>query len=321
MVLLATTNPDSPVKEVSGLEPSIAEASMAKGVGDASTTQVSASAAVVKLPLITRCWNAVPGVAVAILRVVLGITTWIWDCMSAPFRSELVVSEIDLLCRDTLLVLSDLLIEAKNSPPETASEVEMGHTQIRNVYNMLNPFVKRMIQAQILICIRVDHHFYRNDNKTLNLNEDGTVDIIEADQYYEIPRMIDAIAHGLPSSQLTLLEEELSNAITDETRVELLWKMMRITPSNLDLQITTDVLNTRVLLAFDGFRNSLKEDIYVQVRAAFRAHSPRDECHVEIGGIVVSIDHANFPVWALRSEPCDFRIMAALSEVKAGLNT
>ncbi len=320
MALLVTTNPSCLVKEDFELDPPLVETSIAKGVGNASTTQVSASGAIAQLPFITRCWNAVTGVALAIWKVVSGVSTWIWGYISAPFRRELVVSEVGLV--DNLGVLADLLIQAKCSPPKTDSEVEMGHAQIRNVYDQLNCCVKERLQREVFLYMRRENKHNKNQ-KTWELNEDGTVDIIDAYQYHDIqvPRMINDMVKDLPSSKLTIIENKLSNATTDKTRIELLLEMIQITQSDLDPQMTSDVLNTRVLMAFDAFRDSLKEEIYVQIQTFSRSPFRREERPIEVGGIEVSIDDDHSPVLAVRRNPRGWMMITALSAVKKGLGS
>ncbi len=324
MALLVTTNPSCLVKEGFELEPPLVETSISKGVGNASTTQVSASGAIAQLPFITRCWNAVTGVALAIWKVVSGVSTWIWGYISAPFRRELVVSEVGL--GYNLGVLAELLIQAKCSPPKTDSEVEMGHAQIRTVYDQLNFCVKEHLQREVYLCMLMENKHNKNQ-KTWELNEDGTVDIgdiIDAYEYHDIqvPRIIKDTVKALPSSKLTIIENKLSNAITDKTRIELLLGMIEIIeiiPSDLEPQMTNDVLNTRVLMAFDAFRNSLKKEIYVQIQTFSRSSFRREERPIEVGGIEVSIDDDQFPVLAVRRNPCGDMMIRALSAVRDGL--
>ncbi len=318
MALLVTTKPSCLVKEGFELEPPLVETSISKGVGNASTTQVSASGAIAQLPFITRCWNAVTGVALAIWKVVSGVSTWIWGYISAPFRRELVVSEVGL--GYNLGVLAELLIQAKCSPPKTESEVEMGHAQIRTVYDQLNCCVKKRLQRNLDSCMLLANQNNKNQ-KTWKLNEDGTVDIIDAYQCHniQVPRMIHDMVEDLPSSKLTIIENKLSNAITDKTRIELLLEMIKIRPSDLDPQMTNDVLNTRVLMAFDAFRNSLKKEIYVQIQTFSRSSFRREERPIEVDGIEVSIDDDQFPVLAVRRNPCGDMMIRALSAVRDGL--
>ncbi len=323
MALLVTTKPSCLVKEGFELEPPLVETSISKGVGNASTTQVSASGAIAQLPFITRCWNAVTGVALAIWKVVSGVSTWIWGYISAPFRRELVVSEVGL--GYNLGVLAELLIQAKCSPPKTDSEVEMGHAQIRTVYNQLNFRVKERLQREVYLCMLMENKNNKNQ-KTWELNEDGTVDIgdiIDAYQYHDIqvPRIIKDMVKALPSSKLTIIENKLSNATTDKTRIELLLEMIKITQSDLDPQMTSDVLNTRVLMAFDAFRDSLKEEIYVQIQTFSRSPFRGEERPIEVGGIEVSIDDDHSPVLAVRRNPRGWVMITALSAVKKGLGS
>ncbi len=284
----------------SGLLGETASASKSEvtGVDSMSSTQVPASESTMK-----SCWNAVTDAAGAIWSFVLGITRWILDCMSAPSRSEVVVNEVGVSTVHDLLEAAHLFTALKNSHP--GSETKALLPKITTAYNKLNPLVKQALQTKILSCMSA--------GDTYVLNKDGTVDIIDAAQHLNMPDIIIEMTQQFPSVQLNSVEERFAKAITDATKVTLLYEALEIEPSDLDSQITHDVLNTRVFAIFDGFEDLLKINIYAQIRTSFRRRDYHDNYLIKINGIDVSIADDNFPVLAFRSDPRDDRIMDALS--------
>ncbi len=276
-----------------------------KGVDSVLSTQVSASGAS-KSTFMTSCWNAVIDAAVAIWRVISGIPRRIWDCVSAPFRREVDVSE----GRDLIEVVN-LLTELKHSKPGSKTKIKALHTQIRTAYNKLNPLVKQALQTKILSHVP--------ENGIYGKHEDGTVDIIDATQYCNMPQLTKKLVQDFPSCQLSRIEESLSNGITEETRVGLFLDMLRIKPSDLDPQITYDFLNTRVFAVFNGFRDPLKGFIYGQIRSSFREIDDGNKGVISLDGIEVSISASDFPALAFSSNPRNSRVIKALSVVRDSL--
>ncbi len=281
-----------------------------KGVNSVLSTQVPASdesdaSELTLLTFMTSCWNAVTDAAGAVLKVVSGIIRWIWNCMSAPFRSEVGVSKVHDLLE---LVGLFLLIKDKT---QANSEMESVHTQIRTAYNKLDPLIKQALQTRILEC--------RSSGDTFGKNEDGTVDIIDAASYLNMPNLITEIAQHIPSLQLEAIEEKLAKAITDETRVELLLQALQIELSAADPQMTNAVLNARMFAIFNGFENSLKETISVQIRMDFSRSDYSNKGVIDLDGINVSITDDQFPLLAFKNDSRDFRITGALSRVRDSL--
>ncbi len=101
----------------------------------------------------------------------------------------------------------------------------------------------------------------------------------------------------------------------------MLLQALQIKLSAADPQMTDDVLNTRMFAIFDGFEESLKETISVQIRMAFIRRDCLHKGFIDLDGINVSITDAQFPVLAFRNDSRDFRIMDALSRVRDGLKT
>ncbi len=200
-----------------------ASKSEVEGVDSMSSTQVPASESTMK-----RCWNAVIDAARAILRVLSGIPRWIWDCMSAPSRSEVGVNEVgvnevgvnkvdvnkvdvnkvDVNKVDVnevgvnevgvsrvddfmeLARLFRLLDESILSPSET----ENLHTQVRTAYDKLDSLRKQTLQTDIL------GHVENDDNMKDIIGEDGTVDMIDVSRFLHMDRVIIRIAKTFPVS-------------------------------------------------------------------------------------------------------------------------
>ncbi len=99
----------------------------------------------------------------------------------------------------------------------------------------------------------------------------------------------------------------------------MLLAALEIESSDLDPQMTDDVLNTRMFAIFDGFEESLKETISVQIRMAFIRRDCLHKGFIDLDGINVSITDAQFPLLAFRNDSRDFRIMDALSQVRDSL--
>ncbi len=175
-----------------------ASKSEVEGVDSMSSTQVPASESTMK-----RCWNAVTDAARAILRVLSGIPRWIWDCMSAPSRSEVGVNEVDVnevdvnevgVSRvDDLMELAHLF-QVINKNTQSQSETESLHTQVRTAYNKLDSLGKQALQTRIL------NHVDRSDRMKGIIGDDGTVDMIDASRFLCMDELIMRIAENFSVS-------------------------------------------------------------------------------------------------------------------------
>ncbi len=175
-----------------------ASKSEVEGVDSMSSTQVPASESTMK-----RCWNAVTDAARAILRVLSGIPRWIWDCMSAPSRSEVGVNEVgvnevgvnevDVNRVDDLMELARLFQVIKENA-QSQSETESLRTQVRTAYNKLDSLGKQALQTRIL------SHVADLDEMKDIIGDDGTVDVIDASRFLRMDRVIRKVADNFPVS-------------------------------------------------------------------------------------------------------------------------
>ncbi len=130
------------------------------GMGHAPTTQVPASCGEEALRFITRCWNAVTNGGLFIWRGFLGITTWVWDCVSSPFRCRIItvaerprtfqqlVEEVDARL-ELIEVCSGKCMEYNVRTKWTKKESKRLEAQLRVAYDALPKLLQIELNKQI----------------------------------------------------------------------------------------------------------------------------------------------------------------------------
>ncbi len=281
-------------------------ASLAQGMGSTLTRQVSAAGAAAASTLMTRSLEAVTAVALAIWSNVLGIATRIWARISLPIRSiSLPIRSITIAER--LRVFQKLLGRCNRESSEAAK------AQLKTAYEELPLLIRRELNNQI------------QGSKQWISEKEGIVDIVHMCQFWNIASLVELIYQDLPSVQLEDLKARLSRKITDSIKIDLLYEMGRIGISDLEPDVTDDVLNAHVLSAFDGLQDSLKKCIYEKIRTPL-FESERmdvigdgDKRAIIIDNCLVSLDDPNLASLIVRSMPRGHRVQTALVRLQADL--
>ncbi len=264
---------------------------VARGIGNAPTTQVPASGGIGTLTFITRCRNAFTHV---ILSIWTGITKRIWAFLSAPFRCRSITVAERLLTFKKLVENAYGVCDPDN---RKGSQLLLLETQLGIAYKELPVLI------QLEITNRMLHP---------GMGIIPTVDIIY---------------HTLPSVELGHLETELSEGRTDENKLDTLGSMVCIVTSKLETDVTEEFLNARVFAAFNGLSDSLKERIEEKMRNPL--HSTEKEGLVNYEGKLslmidqqmVSIADPNFTSLVLKTMPRSQRVRAVVLRVRMDLVT
>ncbi len=120
------------------------------------------------------------------------------------------------------------------------------------------------------------------------------------------------------SVKLDNLQAELSKATTDQNRLQILLDIVSMTASEIDSSLDRDLINTRMLAAFDSCEDSLKLQVYKEIvnvvldkERKFFETSAR-ELVFKINGNVIPIGDPDFGLLVFRSAPCADRVALGL---------
>ncbi len=126
--------------------------------------------------------------------------------------------------------------------------------------------------------------------------------------------LVGRIYTAFPSVRLGNLKEELARATDDLERVGVLLEMRDIKISDFEPDgLTADVLDKHILVSFDGLNDSLKEDIYKEIRyqpllcTPYGLFGNKSNPTIEIDGRVIDlypIDSGSVDFQALASWIC-----------------
>ncbi len=293
MAASVNTERSSPIESFS-LECSRKPTSVALGMGGAPTRQIPALDGVKMEPFIIRCWKVVTDVASAIWRVVCGIITQVWE------RSFCRMKGSDITLGERLLAFMDLLDLCK----EGASAADAA--RLKTAYDELPRIVRKELNTEI------------PGNKKWISKERETLDIVHMNQCCDVADIVESIYDDLPSVQLDFLKDQLAEKITDAEKLGILCKMIHLVTSEIEPNITEEVLDAYMLAVFDELEGSLKEKIYKRISSPeFKQEKKglinlQGTDHLSIKGVMISVKDADFASLVLRSMPRSSRVAAAI---------
>ncbi len=90
-------------------------------------------------------------------------------------------------------------------------------------------------------------------------------DIVALNKTFPLKEIGSELYQNLPSVVFGCLKRKLSTVVTELGQVTIFLQMLEVKRSDLEPNVTDEVLNAHVLAAFDGLRGSLKKAIYEHI--------------------------------------------------------
>ncbi len=281
-----------------------------RGIGHVPTTQVPVSDGTEALILITRCWNAVTNGVLSIWRVCSGVTMWVWDCMSSPFRCRIITVAERLLTFKQLVEDVNACLRVNGIDGWAKKESKPLEAQLRVAYDALPAPLQRELNDQRQNPL----HQFGKEVSVLDV-------LVRLSNKISIPDLIDAIYQKLPSVQWGNFESELVRGSTDKGTVATLQGMLEIVTSDLEPDVTEEMLNARILAVFDGLSDFIKQLIDEKIRQPLLygeiegiVSSGGERC-LKINEQMVSLADPKFTSLVLKTMPRSLRVQRAVSRV------
>ncbi len=252
------------------------------------------------------------------LGVFAGIIEWVWTCMNSllgkavPEASkktdEQQLTLHVITCKKTNLTIQEKLsafkhlIESSYELLDRCSKQRALaiHIKIQNSYNELPDSLKNRLE----ILLQRDTGKLIEERRELNINN--------LDERISIINGIDQIYHDLNSVVLAKYAIEFSTVSTNKEKVNLLLKVMDITLSELDPDITETYLQSYVLRLFDSLEDSVQQEIYREVQAVILPVNGAAWAGSIMNNVYIRASCPDFGSIFLRSRPCESRVRAGL---------
>ncbi len=244
MIQRVHTGLSPPIERGLELTLSIPAEKVANSISDATTTFTSVPG--VATSLMARCWSAFRDGVLAIWKSVVGMSTWVWNCMILVLNK-----------RTTVEKLKDLrasVEEFNRCKTHGNKELDAAISVMRAAYDELPDRLKKEMSKTVQALAEVSNE---------NASDILCVSLLQG---INLESVIDDLYERLPSVKLGHLEVELSRATDDYNQLECLAKILGIKISDLEPELTEDVLDKHMLVSFDRLNNALKETIYTEIR-------------------------------------------------------
>ncbi len=309
----SVTTPAFPaVENIQVLTSSKKEANVARGVDRLLMTHAPTSDAIEAVTFLTRCWNAVKGVASSIWRVVSVIIIRVWGCMSSPFRC---IKSKEIKVAESLRAFNQLIDVHNNLCSQCSKEkAKTIEAQLRIAYDVLPYPLQRTLNSRI----QELKHQLSKEASVVNI-------ICESSSDMGITTIVDSIYRDLPSVILSDLATQLSKEEVDVIRLDIFHMITRVATSDSEPDVTDDVINVHVFAAFEILPLSLREMLceYIRNARCFDETEGLVDCEGKLSLMInenrVSLTDPDFPLLILKNMPRSPRVIDAIHNCSSNI--
>ncbi len=151
--------------------------------------------------------------------------------------------------------------------------------------------------------------------RSLNISDTGPLKVDSYENLQEIQRLFRLIKEELPSLELVRLEQLFNNRSTDKARARILLQVGEIKLSELDPDVTVEILKKSMLDLFERLDESVKSSIYTEVYNAVgeeRGSSIVLDSQTAVNGGCGSIQPESMGKMIVETDPCGVEVQAGI---------
>ncbi len=286
------------------LEVFISEENVVDGISDAPTTCTFALG--VATSLTARCWSAVRDGVLAVWKSLVGMTTWVWNCAILLVHKRTTVERLEDL-RASVEELDRCRMHGRKDFAAALSSMIAAYDALPDC---LKKEMSKMIQA------------------LKEVSDENVSDIVFVSllQGINLESVIDDLYECLPSVRFGHMEAELVRATNDVEQLRLLVNMQNIEISDLEPELTTDILDKYLRVLFDGLDDAFKETIYTEIRhqalvsLPYAPHGSQLYSSIKIDGRMINLNPLDSGSVIFRHSPRSFAVRRGMVMLQMRLN-